>query len=216
MFFFSLWPLGGGFPSYQAGLDTLLHQPSFRDELHQVLAHVLQQADHVPLPLLGTHATIPLTVHASYSREEILPALGQASVDGRKPGHFREGVKWCENIQTDALLVTLEKDEKDFSPETRYRDYALNDSLFHWESQNQTSEHSPTGVRYQTHKEKGTHVLLFVRRYKQTDIGGPQPWMLMGPAQYVKHTGSKPMAIEWKLFHQIPADVLTYSAIAAG
>jgi superfamily II DNA or RNA helicase/HKD family nuclease len=216
MFFFSLWPLGGDFPSYQAGLDSLRHQPAFRDELRQVLAHVLQQADHVPVPLLGTHAAIPLTVHASYSREEILPALGQASVDGRKPGHFREGVKWCENIQTDALLVTLEKDEKDFSPETRYRDYALNDSLFHWESQNQTSDRSPTGVRYQTHKEKGTHVLLFVRRYKQTDIGGPQPWMLMGPAEYVKHTGSNPMAIEWKLFHQIPADVLTYSAIATG
>ncbi|MEU0103714.1 DUF3427 domain-containing protein [Streptomyces sp. NPDC006267] len=216
MFFFSLWPLGENFPTYQAGLDSLRQQHAFRDELRQVLAHVLEQTDHVPVPLLGAHAAIPLTVHASYSREEILPALGQAAVDGRKPGHFREGVKWCENIQTDALLVTLEKDEKDFSPETRYKDYALNDSLFHWESQNQTSEQSPTGVRYQTHREKGTHVLLFVRRYKQTDIGGPQPWMFMGPAEYVKHTGSKPMAIEWKLSHQIPADVLTYSAIAAG
>ncbi|WP_043198446.1 DUF3427 domain-containing protein, partial [Streptomyces sp. NRRL WC-3725] len=121
------------------------------------------------------------TIHASYSREEILPALDQASVDGQKPGHFREGVRWCESIQTDALFVTLEKDEKDFSPETRYKDYALSDSLFHWESQNRTSERSPTGIRYQTHKEKGTHVLLFVRRYKQTDIGGPQPWMLLGP-----------------------------------
>ncbi|NEE26658.1 DUF3427 domain-containing protein, partial [Streptomyces sp. SID7982] len=142
MFFFSLWPLGGDFPSYQAGLDSLRPQHAFRDELHQVLAHVLQQADHVPVPLRGAHTGIPLTIHASYSREEILPALGQASVDGRKPGHFREGVKWCESIQTDALLVTLEKDEKDFSPETRYKDYALNDSLFHWESQNQTSESS--------------------------------------------------------------------------
>ncbi|MFD4174646.1 DUF3427 domain-containing protein [Streptomyces anulatus] len=216
MFFFSLWPLGGEFLSYQEGLDTLRPHQAFRDELRQVLTHALEQADHVPVPLLGMHASIPLTVHASYSREEILPALGQAAVDGFKPGHFREGVKWCEDIRTDALFVTLEKDEKDFSPETRYKDYALNDSLFHWESQNQTSETSPTGVRYQTHGEKGTHVLLFVRRYKKTDIGGPQPWMLLGPAEYVKHTGSKPMAIEWKVLHQIPADVLTYSAIATG
>ncbi|MFI1931037.1 DUF3427 domain-containing protein [Streptomyces sp. NPDC020330] len=216
MFFFSLWPLGGEFLSYQAGLDTLRPQQAFRDELRQVLTHVLEQADHVPVPLLGMHAGIPLTVHASYSREEILPALGQAAVDGFKPGHFREGVKWCENIQTDALFVTLEKDEKDFSPETRYKDYALNDSLFHWESQNQTSESSPTGLRYQAHREKGTHVLLFVRRYKKTDIGGPQPWMLLGPAEYVKHKGSNPMAIVWKTLHQIPADVLTYSSIAAG
>lgn len=216
MFFFSLWPLGGEFLTYQEGLDTLRPQGAFRDELRQVLTHVLEQADHVPVPLLGMHAGVPLTVHASYSREEILPALGQAAVDGFKPGHFREGVKWCEGIRTDALFVTLEKDEKDFSPETRYKDYALNDSLFHWESQNQTSEISPTGVRYQTHREKDTHVLLFVRRYKKTDIGGPQPWMLLGPAEYVKHTGSNPMAIVWKVLHQIPADVLTYSSIAAG
>jgi superfamily II DNA or RNA helicase/HKD family nuclease len=215
MFFFSLWPLGGGFTSYQDGFAALGPQRAFRDELHQVLTHVLDQADHVPLPLLGTHAGLPLTVHASYSREEILPALGQSAVDGFMPGHFREGVRWCESIRTDALFITLEKDEKDFSPETRYRDYALNDSLFHWESQNQTSEISPTGLRYQQHRDKGTHVLLFVRRYKKTDIGGPQPWILLGPAEYVEHKGSKPMGIIWKLHHQIPADVLTYSAIAA-
>ncbi|MFJ9059149.1 DUF3427 domain-containing protein [Streptomyces sp. NPDC102409] len=216
MFFFSLWPLGGGFTSYQEGFATLVPQKAFRHELHQVLAHVLEQADHVPLPLLDTHAGLPLAIHASYSREEILPALGQSAVGGFMPGHFREGVRWCEGIKTDALLITLEKDEKDFSPETRYKDYARNDSLFHWESQNQTSEASPTGIRYRTHKERETHVLLFVRRYKKTDIGGPQPWMLLGPAEYVEHEGSKPMGIIWKLRHQIPADVLTYSAIAAG
>ncbi|MGX1483608.1 superfamily II DNA or RNA helicase/HKD family nuclease [Streptomyces griseus] len=216
MFFFSLWPLGGGFASYQEGFTTLSPQKAFRDELHQVLAHALEQADHVPLPLLGTQASLPLTVHASYSREEILPALGQSTVGGFMPGHFREGVKWCEGIQTDALLITLEKDEKDFSPETRYKDYARSDSLFHWESQNQTSESSPTGVRYQTHNKRGTHVLLFVRRYKKTDIGGPQPWILLGPTDYVEHKGSNPMGIIWKLRHQMPADVLTYSAIAAG
>lgn len=216
MFFFSLWPLGGDFNSYQEGFDTLRPHHALRDELSQVLAHVLDLADHVPVPLLGGHASLPLTVHASYSREEILPALGQSYVGGFMPGHFREGVKWCEDIQTDALLITLEKDEKDFSPETRYKDYALNESLFHWESQNQTSESSPTGVRYQTHQGKGTHVLLFVRRFKKTDIGGPQPWMLLGPAEYVEHKGSKPMGIVWKLRHEIPADVWTYSAIAAG
>lgn len=215
MFFFSLWPLGGGFTSYQAGFHALRPHSAFRDELRQVLMQVLHEADHVPLPLLGTHASLPLAVHASYSREEILPALGQSTVDGFMPGHFREGVKWCENIQTDALLITLEKDEKDFSPETRYKDYARNDFLFHWESQNQTSESSPTGIRYQTHKTTGTQVLLFVRRYKKTDIGGPQPWMLLGPSEYVEHKGSKPMGIIWKLQHQIPADVLNYSAIAA-
>ncbi|MFE7548143.1 DUF3427 domain-containing protein [Streptomyces gardneri] len=216
MLYFSLWPLGGGFSQYQEALDSLRPQHAVRDELRQVLAYAFDRADHVPVPLLGALSALPLTVHASYSREEILPALGQSFIGGFMPGHFREGVKWCEDIQTDALLITLEKDEKDFSPQTRYRDYALNDSLFHWESQNQTSETSPTGVRYQNHKKNGSHVLLFVRRFKKTDIGGPQPWMLLGPAEYAEHKASKPMGITWKLKHDIPADVWTYSAITTG
>lgn len=59
-------------------------------------------------------------------------------------------------------------------------------------------------------------MLLFVRRYKKTDIGGPQPWMLLGPAEYESHEGSKPMGIVWRLKHDLPADVWTYSALAAG
>ncbi|MEV1050730.1 DUF3427 domain-containing protein [Streptomyces sp. NPDC049887] len=214
MFFFSLWPLGG-FRTYQEAFDSLRPRHDFRSELRQVLAYDLDQADHVPTPLLGDLGGLPLTVHASYSREEILPALDQSHIGGSMPGHFREGVKWCESIRTDALLITLEKDEKDFSPQTRYRDYALNESLFHWESQNQTSDTSPTGIRYRRHEELGSHVLLFVRRYKKTDIGGPQPWLLLGPADYVTHKGSKPMGITWRLRHQMPAGVWTYSTVAA-
>ncbi|CAM5234864.1 hypothetical protein SHIRM173S_05335 [Streptomyces hirsutus] len=125
--------------------------------------------------------------------------------------------RWCESVKTDALLITLEKDEKDFSPQTRYRDFALSETRFHWESQNQTSETSPTGLRYQRHVAQGSQVLLFVRRYKTTDIGGAQPWMLLGPAEYERHEGSKPMAVTWKVRHPIPADVLSYAkAVAAG
>ncbi|WP_149824767.1 DUF3427 domain-containing protein [Streptomyces tailanensis] len=222
MLFFQLWPLGGvtrkGFTSYDAGFTTLRKHHALRGELRQVLEYNLAHTEHVPIPLagIGGKAGIPLTVHASYTREEILPALGQSAIGGFMPGDFREGVKWCESIKTDALLITLEKDEKDFSPQTRYHDYAKSETQFHWESQNQTSETSPTGRRYQHHVAEGSHVLLFVRRYKSTDIGGAQPWMLLGPAEYDGHRGSKPMAINWRLKHKIPADVWTYSTIKAG
>ncbi|MBQ0829065.1 DUF3427 domain-containing protein [Streptomyces sp. RG38] len=217
MLFFQLWPLGGttrkGFASYEEGFSALRRQEAFRSELCQVLAHNLAHTEHVPLPLPRGHGDqfVPLSVHASYSREEILPALGQSSIGGFMPGDFREGVKWCESLRTDALLITLEKDEKDFSPQTRYQDYAVSETEFHWESQNQTSESSPTGQRYQQHVANGSQVLLFVRRYKTTDIGGAQPWMLLGPAQYESHRGSKPMAITWRLKHPLPAAVLTYA-----
>jgi superfamily II DNA or RNA helicase/HKD family nuclease len=215
MLFFNLWDNAGGFTSYQQGLESLRDQALFRDELRQVLSHAMEQADHFPISLSGSHSHIPLKVHSAYNRSEILAALGVARFGGQMPRSFAQGVLWVEEIQTDALLITLEKNEKDFSPTVRYQDYALSPTLFHWESQNATAENSPTGLRYQRHAQQGGHVLLFTRRYKNTDIGKSQPWMLLGPATYHDHTGSKPMAITWQLEHELPADVWSYAAITA-
>ncbi|MFG2471355.1 DUF3427 domain-containing protein [Streptomyces canus] len=216
MLFFNLWDKAGGFSSYAQGLESLREQRALRSELRQVLDYVMGQADHFPIPLEGPHAHIPLKIHSAYNRSEILAALGVARLNGQMPGSFAQGVLWDQPNQTDALLITLEKNEKDFSPTVRYKDYALSPSLFHWESQSTTAETSPTGLRYQEHVQRGSHVLLFMRRYKDTDIGKAQPWMLLGPATYVRHEGSKPMAITWQLHHELPADVWSYSAIAAG
>jgi hypothetical protein len=215
MLFFNLWDNAGDFSSYQQGLESLRDQAVFRSELQQVLAHVMDQADHFPISLSGSHSHLPLKVHSAYNRSEILAALGVARFGGQMPRSFAQGVLWVEEIQTDALLITLEKNEKDFSPTIRYKDYALSPTLFHWESQNATAENSPTGLRYQRHVQQGSHVLLFTRRYKNTDIGKSQPWMLLGPATYEEHTGSKPMAITWRLEHELPADVWSYAAITA-
>ncbi|WP_185149315.1 DUF3427 domain-containing protein [Streptomyces sp. Ag109_O5-1] len=212
MLFFNLWDNAGGFSSYREGLAALRSQHVFRDELQQVLSYALEEADHLPLPLDGPLAHVPLKIHSSYNRSEILSALGIAQLGGQMPRDFGQGVRWVEELKTDALLITLEKNERDFSPTVRYRDYALSPTLFHWESQSTTPENSATGLRYQQHAEQGSHVLLFLRRYKRNSIGKSEPWMLLGPATYEKHTGSKPMAITWDLQHELPADVWSYSA----
>ncbi|MFE9605749.1 DUF3427 domain-containing protein [Streptomyces hokutonensis] len=215
MLFFNLWDKAGGFSSYADGLDSLREQQALRSELRQVLKYVMGQADHFPIPLEGPHAHLPLKVHSAYNRSEILAALGVARLGGQMPGSFAQGVLWDEPNKTDALLITLEKNEKDFSPTVRYKDYALSPSLFHWESQSTTADTSPTGLRYQQHSQRGSHVLLFMRRYKDTDTGKAQPWMLLGPATYTEHMGSRPMAITWQLRHELPADVWSYSTINA-
>ncbi|MEV1020793.1 DUF3427 domain-containing protein [Streptomyces sp. NPDC050264] len=216
MLFFNFWDNAGGYASYQEGLDALRGHKAVRDELHQVLDHCLAHAEHFPIPLEGPHHALPLKIHSSYNRSEILAALGVARIGGQMPRSFAQGVVDAKDFNTDALLITLEKDDKDFSPTTQYKDYAMSPTRFHWESQNATAEDSTTGRRYREHVKLGSHVMLFVRRYKNTDIGGSEPWMLLGPARFKKHTGSKPMAIEWDLEHEVPADVWTYSAITAG
>lgn len=212
MLFFNLWDDAGGYTSFQEGLATLRSQRTFRDELRQVLTYAMEQTDHFPINLSGPHAEVPLKVHSAYNRSEILAALGVARFGGQMPRSFAQGVQWVEDLQTEALLITLEKNEKDFSPTVRYQDYALSPTRFHWESQNATAETSRTGLRYQHHARQGSHVLLFMRRYKNTDIGKSHPWMLLGPATYEEHTGSKPMGITWQLEHELPADVWTYAA----
>ncbi|WP_435605349.1 DUF3427 domain-containing protein [Streptomyces ardesiacus] len=212
MLFFNLWDNAGGFTSYSEGLATLRSQRALRDEIRQVLSYVIDRADHVPIPLSDGLGAVPLKVHSSYNRSEILAAVGIARFGGQMPRSFAQGVQWAEEFQTDALLITLEKDEKDFSPTVRYKDFAISPHLFHWESQNATSPDSATGKRYQQHAGRGTHVLLFMRRYATTDTGKSQPWMLLGPATYVEHSGSKPMAITWHLDHPLPADVWSYCA----
>ena len=105
---------------------------------------------------------MPLSVHASYSLDEILTAIEKMTLE--KPDRIREGTLWNEETKSDLFFVTLEKTEKDYSPTTLYKDYAISPELFHWESQSITSQASPTGQRYINHRERGTNILLFVRR----------------------------------------------------
>ncbi|MCL2451115.1 MAG: DUF3427 domain-containing protein, partial [Polyangiaceae bacterium] len=96
-----------------------------------------------------------------------------------------------------------------FSPRTRYRDYAINPSLIHWESQSTTRADGPTGRRYQQHASMGTHVMLYARN--RTDERG---FYFLGPATYVKHESELPMAITWRLAQPLPGDLFTAFAAA--
>ena len=109
----------------------------------------------------------------------------------------------------DSRRVTLNKADKDYSPTTMYNDYSINESLFHWQSQSTTAENSPTGQRYIHHKERGSKVLLFVREFKaDRKTGGAEAYTYLGTANYVKHTGNRPMNITWQLDRPIPAKFL--------
>ncbi len=48
-------------------------------------------------------------------------------------------------------------------------------------------------------------MLLFVR-HEQKDDFGTSPYLFLGPATYVSHTGDRPIAITWKLRTPMPTD----------
>ena len=58
-------------------------------------------------------------------------------------------------------------------------------------------------------------MLLFVRQ-EQKDEFGTSPYLFLGPATYVSHTGDRPIAITWRLEHAMPTDFFNTVAVAAG
>ena len=209
MLFFSLWPDGGGFPSYDAGLDALRDEQAARDELAVVVDLALDVAEHVTSPLTGALSRYPLRVHGRYQREEILAAVDYATLE-RKPTSMMQGVAYAPAANADLLMATLKKSEADYSPTTMYRDYPISPTLFHWESQNATTIASATGQRYLN----GTsNILLFVRDTHQ-DPFGTAPYQFLGPATYVNHQGERPIAITWKLAYGMTADLFQAATVA--
>lgn len=146
--------------------------------------------------------TCPLRVHSSYSTAQVLAGLGYFNEESSPS--FREGVKYFQDKDLDIFFITLNKSEKDFSPSTLYDDYAMNERLFHWQTQSRVSKNSSTAQRYIHHKVRNHKIALFVREYKKEN-GYIAPFVFLGKADYVSHSGNKPMSFVWRLEEEMPA-----------
>ena len=206
MFYVTVWGKAAEDWAADEVLDNLYalsDSPILLGELLSLLRYRYEQIDFIDEPVeLGFDC--PLDLHCTYTRDQLLVAM-----DFLKPATVREGVKWLPEKQLDVFFVTLNKADKDYSPTTMYKDYSINENLFHWQSQSTTAADSPTGQRYIHHRERGSKVLLFVREFKTDRIsGGAEAYTFLGTANYVKHEGSRPMNITWKLDRPIPAKFL--------
>ena len=210
MLFFSAFPGAGGHPTYDDGLAAIRNERAAAAELGAVIDLAFDQTRHDALPLGGSLAAVPLRVHSSYQREEILAALDYATLE-RKPTSVMQGVAYSETLNVDAFFVTLKKSEADYSPTTMYRDYAVSPTLFHWESQNATSVSSPVGQRYL----RGSSTVLLFCRVEHKGMYDTAPYVLLGPVSYDSHRGERPIAITWKLQHAMPSEFFERATLAA-
>ena len=206
MFYVTLWGKTAESWEDEEVLDNLYalsDSPVLLGELQALLQYQYDRIDFIDEPV-DVGFDCPLDLHCTYTRDQLLVAL-----DFLKPATVREGVKWLPEKQLDVFFVTLNKADKDYSPTTMYKDYSINESLFHWQSQSTTAENSATGQRYIHHRAKGSRVLLFVREFKaDARFGGAGAYTYLGTVNYVKHEGSRPMNITWRLDRPIPAKFL--------
>lgn len=185
--------------------DVVVEARQLLDLLEARVMHVTTSLDGV----LGWAEPVPLSIHAQYTLDEALAAVGRSTLETKY--RTQAGVLWVPACRADLLFVTLEKDPKHYSLNTRYKDYAISPELFHWQSQNATRETGTTGARYINHEKMGSHILLFAR--KAPDEGS---YMFLGPARYVEHRGERPMSITWKMSRPMPADFFREARVAAG
>jgi superfamily II DNA or RNA helicase/HKD family nuclease len=193
----------GSFASLQEFFSALWREEAARTELRELLDAVdacsTTRAAPSTLP-----PEIPLTLHARYSRGEIVAALGSGS--GVKPKVTQGGILWVPEARSDVFFVDLHKAERDYSPTTMYRDYAINRELFHWESQSRQTPAQRTVQRYINHQTERTRVLLFVRERKTFELG-TRPFTFLGPVSYVEHRGERPVAFTWRLASPMPEEL---------
>ncbi len=202
--FYSSTPESEGIESEAKAIEKLLNNPVLMKEVCEILSFNYNNIGFMDKQV-NLEFPCPLDLHCEYSRDQIMAAFNYFN-EAKKPA-FREGVKYLEDKKIDIFLITLNKSEKYFSPSTLYEDYAINEVLFHWQSQSTTSVESATGKRYLNHKALNSKVALFVRENQQRD-GITEPYTYLGLADYSSHSGSKPISIVWKLQEEIPGGMV--------
>jgi len=184
-----------GHADLDAFFAALWAEQAVREDLLELLEAIDRRSTTRGRPTM-LPPQIPLALHARYTRSEIIAALGYAS--GVKPKVTQGGILWVPKAQADVFFIDLHKAERDYSPTTMYRDYAISPDLFHWESQSRQHDGQATVQRYIDHSARHTRVLLFVRERKRSELG-TAPFTFLGPATYVDHKGARPVAFTWRL-----------------
>jgi superfamily II DNA or RNA helicase len=205
MVHYDFWQSDGpktGMNSVNESIIRLKENPIMLQELAEVIDFLMDKIDFVE-KCAELKYPFPLRVHSRYNRDQVLVALKLHTFEKRSSN--REGVAFDEELNTEALFVTLKKSKKEYSPTTLYNDYAINEILFHWQSQNATSPESPKGLSYLRQGELNKTILIFVREQNDDEFGFTMSYVFLGDANFVKSHGSKPMNIEWQLNEPMPA-----------
>lgn len=201
MLHYDVWANEGGFPDLERSIQAIGQNPEMVTEMIEVLGYLIDNIEFLELEI-SLPFIQPLHVHARYTRDQILAAFGHHTFHTKSSN--REGVAENKELNTELLFIDLQKSEEDYSPTTMYEDYAINEYMFHWQSQNATRSDSGKGLTYINHKNLGKRILKFVRERAKDEFGNTMGFVFLGEADFVSSYGSKPMSITWKLKKPIP------------
>jgi len=201
MLHYDVWQRAGSFESLEHSIRAIGMNKILVSEIIQVLEILLDRIDFMEFDITLPYDQ-PLKVHARYTRDQILAAFGFSTFEVKS--HIREGVAFNNSLNSELLFINLIKSDEDFSATTMYDDYAVSESIFHWQSQNAAGPHTSRGKSYIRHRELGKKILLFVREKAKDEFGNAMGYVFVGEGNLIDHYGSSPMSIRWELNEPLP------------
>ena len=188
-----------------AGIDDVVQllqrERPLREELRSLLAALAERPSGLTPP--GNRQVpdgVPLKLHHAYTRKQLLAAFGW---EHAWKSNLQSGVMWIERLKAYLMLVTLEKDHTSFTERTRYRDYAISPTEFHWQSQATASPDRGDGLRIVDAMRGEATMWLFLRRSTE-DAYGSEPFVFMGAFAPTSIGGAKPMSVTGTLADALP------------
>jgi superfamily II DNA or RNA helicase len=201
MLHYDVWQSAGGLNSLEKSIQTIGNNKVLVDEIIEVLEFLIDKIDFIEVNIDLPYKQ-PLKIHSRYTRDQILVAFGLSTFE--KKSSNREGSAENKKLNTELLFINLIKSEENFSPTTMYDDYAINELLFHWQSQNSAGPETSKGLSYIKHQESKKRILLFVREKANDEYGNTMGYVFVGEGNLKEHYGSKPMSIKWELNEPMP------------
>ena len=201
MLHYDVWQNAAGFESLEESIKQIGKNKVFVNEIVEVLTILIDRIDFKELPIQLPYNQ-PLKVHARYTRDQILAAFKMSTFDRKSPS--REGIAENIDLNTELLFINLIKSEENFSPTTMYDDYAISETLFHWQSQNSSRPDSGKGLTYINQKTNSKKILLFVREKASDENGNRMGYVFIGEGNFKESEGAKPMNIKWQLNEPMP------------
>ena len=201
MLHFDVWQNAGGFDSLEESIKAIGKNKVLVKEIIEVLKLLIDRVDFKEIEIQLPYNQ-PLKLHARYTRDQILAAFGLSTFERKSPS--REGVAENPEINTELLFINLIKSEENFSPTTMYDDYAISETLFHWQSQNSARPDKGKGLSYIKHQENNKKILLFIREKASDEKGNTMGYVFIGEGNFKENEGEKPMNIKWELNEPMP------------
>lgn len=201
MLYYDLFQEAGHYNSLQGMFNDLATDSMFCTELEEVMGLLKDRCEAYEKPDNTLLMGFPLRLHGVYTKDQIFVAIGTSTLE--KKSSNREGVERNKQRNIEAMYVDIIKDREEGS-NTNYNDFAIDETLFNWETQNKVSPDSPAGKNYINQTQT---MLLFVRQQDSfpEDKGRTMGYTYLGEVKLVKWQGARPMEIIWHLKTPMPA-----------